>query len=336
MNRYYKRKISALPQNAVSLDGPGGAVGEILGRKPRLAILVDQEGWAFHDQALQKSNIISDEWETEIFFLNDKPVIDPRAFDILYNFNHTPSHYDGLFHRRLIKGLYSHYHHTANIPWQYVYRMVRHASALVVANRQQAEETSPFFSNTFELPDSVDTNVFFMQQQRTGKDIVAGWSGNPDRKLAGKRVKRFYEVVMPAAKASGIEIITGRNLGRAELCRMYNSTDLVLIASRSEGNPICFFEAGACGRTVIATAVGVIPQIVEEGIDGFLIDPDLTDRETIRLMTGRLLWCKAHPEETRMMGMRLRDKILNERNSRVAGEAFRTLINKVMYRGLMG
>ncbi len=170
-------------------------------RRPRLAILVDQRGWAYHEKAQEKARYVENEWDVEFFFLNEKPVIDPGKFDILYNFNHTPSHYDELFHGRLIKGLYSHYHHTANFPWQYVYRMVKHASVLVVANRLQMEEIRPFFRNTFELPDGVDLNTFYLEHQRTGEDIIAGWSGNPDRRLARRRVKRFYEVVQPACAA---------------------------------------------------------------------------------------------------------------------------------------
>ena len=295
VNSYYKRKILKLPQNHHDITALQKDSTVKPDRRPRLAILVDQRGWAFHEQALLKVRGIEKEWDTEFFFLNEKPDIDPAGFDILYNFNHTPSHYDEHFHGRLIKGLYSHYHHTANFPWQYVYRMVKHASVLVVANRLQMEEIRPFFRNTFELPDGVDLNTFYLEQQRTGGDIIAGWSGNPDRRLARRRVKRFYEVVQPACAAAGVELKMARDMSRDDLRRMYNETDVVLIASRTEGNPLCFFEAGACGRTVIATGVGVIPQMVEDGIDGFLIDPNLSDLQTSDLMTFRLSWCKSAP-----------------------------------------
>ena len=332
VNGYYKRKILRLPQNLNDIT-THESDERLKNHRPRLAILVDQRGWAYHEQAQLKVRGIDKEWDVEFFFLNDKPVIDPGKFDILYNFNHTPSHYDELFHGRLIKGLYSHYHHTANFPWQYVYRMVKHAAVLVTANREQAEEIKPFFRNTFELPDGVDSNIFYMEQQRSGDDIIAGWSGNPDRRLARKRVKRFYEVVRPACAAAGVELRTARDMSRDDLRRMYNETDVVLIASRSEGNPLCFFEAGACGRTVIATGVGVIPQMVEDGIDGFLIDPDPpaggSDSQTLRLMTLRLAWCKSHPVETRIMGLRLRIKIIRDRNPEAVGKAFSKLLSMV-------
>ena len=301
LNAHYKRKIESLPQNlqpaiyqprssqfANHKSARGLTQSQIANSKSarRLAILVDRRNWAYHEKALEKAQYIGDEWQTEIFFLEDNPKIDPAKFDLLYNFNHTPSKYDELFHGRLIKGLYSHYYLGSFTPWRYIYRMVKHASVLVVANRKQAEEIRPFFRNTVVLPDGVDTQQFYMEKERTGDEIVAGWSENPDRKLHGRRVKRFYEVVEPSCKAAGVELRVGQNMTRDELRRMYNDVDVVLIGSVTEGNPLSLFEAGACGRTVIATRVGVVPEIIEDGYDGFLIDSDLSDLRPIDLQTA--------------------------------------------------
>lgn len=322
LDRYYKRKIIGLEQNS---DHVHRVSSDILPGR-HIAFLADQRGWAFHNQAALKAGGLGDGWEADIYFLGDKPVIDPDRYDLLFNFNHTPSEYDRLFHGKLIKGLYSHYHHTANIPWQYVYRMVKHASVLVVANREQAEEIRPYFSNTVELPDGVDTTVFYPGAERTGSEIVAGWSGNPDRRLARKRVKRFYEVVEPACRTAAVPLKTARNLTHDQLREMYNQCDVVLIASRTEGNPISLFEAGACGCTVITTAVGVAPQIIDDGVNGFIIPTGMSDRETTRQMAARLQWCRDNPEATRVMGQRLREKINRERDGAAVGEAFRNLL----------
>ncbi|HPH75155.1 MAG TPA: glycosyltransferase family 4 protein [Bacteroidales bacterium] len=345
LNAHYKRKIESLPQNlqpaiyqprssqfANHKSARGLTQSQIANSKSarRLAILVDRRNWAYHEKALEKAQYIGDEWQTEIFFLEDNPKIDPAKFDLLYNFNHTPSKYDELFHGRLIKGLYSHYYLGSFTPWRYIYRMVKHASVLVVANRQQAEEIRPFFRNTVVLPDGVDTQQFYMEKERTGDEIVAGWSENPDRKLHGRRVKRFYEVVEPSCKAAGVELRVGQNMTRDELRRMYNDVDVVLIGSVTEGNPLSLFEAGACGRTVIATRVGVVPEIIEDGYDGFLIDSDLSDLQTSDLLTFRLRWCREHPAETRLMGLRLREKILATRTPEITGEAFRELISNLV------
>ena len=323
LNDYYRRKITQLQTADCRLQTVD---------KHRLAILVDKRGWAYHDKAVEKAAFLPGEWDVEIFFLEDNPVIDPGEYNLLYNFNHTPSKYDALFHGRLIKGLYSHYHHGSFIPWRYVYNMVKHASVLVVANEEQAGEIKPYFRNTVVLPDGVGTNQFYMEKERTGDEIIAGWSGNPDRRLHGRRVKRFYEVVEPACLAAGVELKIGRNMTREELRRMYNDVDVVLIASVTEGNPLCLFEAGACGRTVIATRVGVVPEVIEDGIDGFIIDSNLSDLQTTDLMTFRLRWCRQHPAETRQMGLRLREKILATRTPEITGQAFLGLLNDLVNR----
>ncbi len=327
LNDYYRRKIISLPLNKSLLPLASCLLPSTT---RRLAILVDKRNWAYHEQAVGKAQSIRDEWEVEIFFLEDNPKIDPGKFDLLYNFNHTPSKYDELFHGRLIKGLYSHYYRGSFIPWRYIYNMVKHASVLVVANREQAEEIRPYFRRTVVLPDGVDTEQFYFECERTGDDIVAGWSGNPDRRLNGNRVKRFHEVVEPACRAAGVELKVGRDMSRDELRRMYNDVDVVLIGSVTEGNPLSLFEAGACGRTVIATRVGVVPEIIEDGINGFIIDAGLSDRKTAGLMIARLLWCKEHQSETRQMGLRLRDKILSTRTPEITGVAFRSLINSLI------
>ncbi len=50
--------------------------------------------------------------------------------------------------------------------------------------------------------------------------------------------------------------------------------DLFALSSLTEGLPNVVLEAFACGKPVVATAVGGVPEIVEHGVSGLLVPPD--------------------------------------------------------------
>ena len=49
--------------------------------------------------------------------------------------------------------------------------------------------------------------------------------------------------------------------------------DILVLPSYYEGFPVCVVEGMAYGCSVVATRVGAIPEIIEDGIDGILIQP---------------------------------------------------------------
>ena len=55
------------------------------------------------------------------------------------------------------------------------------------------------------------------------------------------------------------------------------------LTSDSEGMPVSLMEAGACGVPAVATAVGGIPELVEDGVTGLLVDRGDTRQLTAAL-----------------------------------------------------
>ena len=63
------------------------------------------------------------------------------------------------------------------------------------------------------------------------------------------------------------------NLTPDKLVKFYNSADLLCLPSFSEGFPNVIIESLMCGTPVVASSVGGIPEIIKDGVNGFLIDP---------------------------------------------------------------
>jgi glycosyltransferase involved in cell wall biosynthesis len=72
-----------------------------------------------------------------------------------------------------------------------------------------------------------------------------------------------------------------------ELERLYDDAAVVVLPSYREGLPLAVIEAMAHGRPVVATRVGGIPELVIDGITGFLVEPG--DRDGLRSALQRLL-----------------------------------------------
>lgn len=60
---------------------------------------------------------------------------------------------------------------------------------------------------------------------------------------------------------------------RTDVARMLRASTLVLLPSETEALPTVLMEAAACGRAVVASTVGGIPEVVADGVTGVLVPP---------------------------------------------------------------
>jgi glycosyltransferase involved in cell wall biosynthesis len=58
-----------------------------------------------------------------------------------------------------------------------------------------------------------------------------------------------------------------------ELIRLYRAADIFALPSRGDCMPQAVTEAIACGLPVVATRVGAIPEMVSDGVNGYLVGP---------------------------------------------------------------
>ncbi|WP_376790593.1 glycosyltransferase [Thermoflexus sp.] len=60
---------------------------------------------------------------------------------------------------------------------------------------------------------------------------------------------------------------------RSDVPEILATADVFVLSSEWEGNPLSVMEAMAAGKPVIATAVGGVPELVEDGVSGLLVPP---------------------------------------------------------------
>jgi glycosyltransferase involved in cell wall biosynthesis len=98
---------------------------------------------------------------------------------------------------------------------------------------------------------------------------------------------------------------------RRDVPRLYAALDAFALTSKSEGLPLVIPEAMAAGLPIVATAVGGVPQVVDESETGFLVD--YGDEEALR---ARLCALDADRRLARKCGETGRERALGRYSSR--------------------
>jgi glycosyltransferase involved in cell wall biosynthesis/O-antigen/teichoic acid export membrane protein len=89
-----------------------------------------------------------------------------------------------------------------------------------------------------------------------------------------------------------------------ERLTFFKRADIFVLPTYAEGTPISMLEAMAAGLPIISTPVGGIPDVVEDGVEGYIVEPG--DVEALADRLARLI---NDPELRQEMGRRARDKV---------------------------
>jgi len=129
--------------------------------------------------------------------------------------------------------------------------------------------------------------------------VFAGeWYTRGDREAAEKLVEEYQlgpnvEFVGPVGPARKYELLKG--------------ADILIFPSKNEGQPFVILEAMAAGLPIISTKVGCIPEMVEDGVNGFLIEPGDVDR-----LAEKICAVLSDGALRRRMGEASRERFLSE------------------------
>ena len=91
----------------------------------------------------------------------------------------------------------------------------------------------------------------------------------------------------------------------------FEACDLFAMPSRYDSFGIAYLEAWGCGKPVIGAKVGAIPEIIEDGKDGLLVEFGNVDQ-----LAASIRYLLDHPVLCREMGERGKEKVARELNWR--------------------
>jgi glycosyltransferase involved in cell wall biosynthesis len=90
---------------------------------------------------------------------------------------------------------------------------------------------------------------------------------------------------------------------RADVPAVLATTDVAVFSSASEGSPLAVMEAMQAARPIVATRVGGVPDLIEDGVQGILVPPG--DPSALAAAVARALEDRAAGAA---MGMRARER----------------------------
>jgi glycosyltransferase involved in cell wall biosynthesis len=125
--------------------------------------------------------------------------------------------------------------------------------------------------------------------------LLPDYGGGDDRWLAG----------LIERSGAGDRIAVRGEVPHELVRSLYHEHDILALPSHTEGFPNAIIEAMESGLPIVATRVGAIPEIVREGVDGFLMDVGDVDE-----LASKLSWLVENADARGEMGQAGRSRAI--------------------------
>jgi len=112
---------------------------------------------------------------------------------------------------------------------------------------------------------------------------------------------------------------------RKDLQTLLPNVDVLVMSSHTEGLPVILLEALAAAVPVVVTAVGGIPEVIEHGVQGFLVAP--RDAKALAARVGQLLQNEEMRARMQAAGP---ERIATEYNTPLQAERYQALFTRLL------
>jgi len=303
--------------------------------KPTVLVMADVPQWAWGRKALALQQHLSDDFDITVWYLKHGSA--PDHFDLYHTFD-FPNVQWSPPGKRAVTGTTAHVLRTWGPQkiqhWARGARAIHVNSALLAAEVAGLDLHIPLYCT----PNGVDEDFFQRLRPRVATaHLVVGHVGKPNPR---KGVDLLLAAVNQARyRGADIELRlvqrTSKDaLSPIEIREFYQDLHLLLVASDMDGTPNPALEAAACEVAVLGNRIGNLPEFIEDGVNGWLIEglgpygrADLNDggAALVEAYAARLLEASANLPAVERMGVAARATVQDAWTWRGQAERVRPL-----------
>jgi glycosyltransferase involved in cell wall biosynthesis len=299
-------------------------------RKPRICILADTPGWAHDNWSRQIAQQLANEFDITIRYGVNYPKLSLADYDLIQICFWAERRYQliGLPPQRIIKMVSSHRWQENSAygpctPDEFARRYLMNCDTVICSSLRLVTLMEKVFPRVFHTPKGVDVTRFKPgDAKRSGPGLIFGWAGNAKDELKG-----FDDIIEPACGRQFPLVAATGGLTHSEMADFYRRTDIFIVASRHEGDPLTLIEAMASGCFPVCVDVGIVPELIKHGKNGYIVP-----ERSVEAFQAAFRWCVDHHDKVRAAGVANADLIARERSWSVRAESFARVYRETLAR----
>ena len=266
--------------------------------KPKILLLVDYPNWAFDFIAKSIKKRLSDQFNFTIKYSALNETLDATEVDLVHVFCWGSEYYKQFNFKKeqIIKevaserwnyeDLYGHLNAK-----EFAFKYLNDCSFVVTPALSIYEKIKGYTCEVIHLPNGVESDYFHPpRRKKTSSKLTIGWVGNPNDPNKG-----LFNILLPAVGGHTLLSTNGR-MSRNQLSNFYKEIDVLAITSVSEGQPLPLLESMSAGCFPVVTNVGIVPEIIINGINGLVIN------RSVDSFKEAFEWCEKNIDLIRSIG----------------------------------
>lgn len=298
-------------------------------RKPKILLISDVKGWAWWNKSEFLKEYLSDEFNIHITCAIEPQHgghIEKGKFDLYFTYGYSYVDYvtrKGVPKDKIVTGVTAHRpHNTIRGPMNRAGNL--HANSLML--KKELENMG--YTNVHYVPNGVDEKLFKVVDPipEHRSNIVVGHVG---KACKAKGQQDYIKPAVTYAGALGFYNFNDytKKTPLNQMWKIYNQMDVFIVASVEDGTPNPALEAAACGRPIISNRIGNMPEFIEHGVNGFLLDT-----RNVKEYAKYITKLGANRKLLMEMGRNARATIEKDWTWKVQAERYRDMFRKIFRR----